>query len=56
LAIPASRSERSPADFFSAAEINISFAASNVVAISARWIWIAWWAEIGLPKALRCCA
>src|SRR6476469_5347553 len=52
-AIPASRSERSPASFRRAARRVSSRAASTWVAMSASLNWIAWCSEIGLPKVLR---
>ena len=54
-AIPASRSERSPASFIRAALSVSSRAASTLVAMSASLNWIAWCWAIGLPNALRSC-
>src|SRR3954468_9891956 len=51
-AIPASRSERSPASFIRAALRVISRAASTWVAMSASLNWIAWWWAIGLAEVL----
>src|SRR3954471_23786218 len=50
LAIPASRSERSPASFIRAALRVTRRAASSLVAMSASLNWIAWWAAIGFAE------
>ena len=55
LAIPASRSERSPASLSRAALSASRRAASTVVAMSASLNWIAWCSAICLPKVLRSC-
>ena len=55
-AMPASRSERSPASFMRAALSVSSRAASTLVAMSASLNWIAWCSAIGLPNVLRSCA
>ena len=53
LAIPASRSARSPRAFAWAAWTTSRRAASARVAIFASIIWTAWWPPIGLPNASR---
>ena len=55
LAMPASRSERSPASFMRAARSVSRRAASTFVAMSASLNWIAWCWAIGLPNVLRSC-
>ena len=45
-----------PESFFRAALTIIWWAASTLVAISARRKATAWWSAMGLPKVTRCCA
>src|ERR1700744_3531573 len=52
-AMPASRSERSPASFIRAALRVTRRAASRRVAMSASLNWIAWCWAIGLPNVFR---
>src|SRR5438270_11448780 len=54
--MPASRSDRTPADFFFAACNSISLAASSFVPMSAIFSWIIWCFAIGTPNATRSCA